>query len=228
MIEINLPDSISRRAELVEEPRTERGGGSLFTTPVSWIELSEAASVTLSSTMDVHDKELANFLSADHGKFRYDYIRLGCTFHPEKSERFEQAWLKVTLTENGQPSSSKPIAWSLYPVEGHDRSEQKMQVKVGSKFEVVSAEVGYSAQSATKLYFLRAFKEGSSDPFWELTSTPATSLEGIFRFHLVVRSEASGSVKGSVRLETVISNRSFVVFRSKRPFDHTPSQEFQL
>ena len=45
---------------------------------------------------------------------------------------------------------------------------------------------------------------------------------------MVVRSAGPYHTVGEVRLEAVISNRSFVVFREKRPFDQTPSVEFIL
>jgi len=45
---------------------------------------------------------------------------------------------------------------------------------------------------------------------------------------MVVRSPSAVATLGEVRLEAVISNRAFVLFREKRPFDQTPSAEFRL
>jgi hypothetical protein len=59
-------------------------------------------------------------------------------------------------------------------------------------------------------------------------NTGADSLDGVLRFHMVVRSESSSSTLGTVRLEAVISNRSYVIFREKRPFDLSPSSSFRL
>jgi hypothetical protein len=43
-----------------------------------------------------------------------------------------------------------------------------------------------------------------------------------------VRTPAGSTTTGQVRMEAVISDRSFVAFRQQRPFDQTPSQEFHL
>jgi hypothetical protein len=88
--------------------------------------------------------------------------------------------------------------------------------------------VGASSKIPKKLYSLRGYREGKPNPYWELYNNEATSLDGSLRFHMVVRSAAASSTLGQVRLEAVVSNRSFVVFREKRPFDQTPSAEFTL
>jgi hypothetical protein len=179
--------------------------------------------------MDVEDKELANFLAAEQGKFRYDYVRLGCSFHPDHPERFEKAWLYVDLDVAGLASGVPfPIAWSIYPVETHDEVEESLSTKIGSRLSIFSAEVGSSKKVASKLYSLRGYKEGKSDPHWEMRATDTSSLDGLLRFHIVVRSLASTEVRARVRLETTLSDRLFAVFRSQRPFDESPSLQFKL
>jgi hypothetical protein len=230
VIIVNLPETRSSRMELVENVRTIKSGGigPSFLDPVSWIELSEPASVTLNKDPAIEDKELAQFLAAEDTRYRYDYVRLGCTFRANPPERFEKAWLTVALSTSGAPSADGPISWSIAPVNDYDLTEETTSAEIGSSGKILSAKIGAGTKMAKKVYSLRAFREGNANPYWELTATDSTSLEGILRFHMVVRSPAKSSTTGQVRMEAVISDRSFVAFRQKRPFDQTPSQEFHL
>src|ERR1035441_9931547 len=123
MISINLPETGSTRVELVEEPRKEKSGDAPFE-PVSWIDLKEPTWTTLNKESAVDDKELALFLSANDVRFRYDYVRLGCSFKANPPERFEKAWLKVTLNSQDSRSGDEPISWSIAPVNDYDLSEE--------------------------------------------------------------------------------------------------------
>jgi hypothetical protein len=227
MISISLPDTRSSRMELVSETRKEKGGDFAPLEPVSWVELSEPASITLREPAG-DDKELGQFLSANDGRFRYDYVRLGCTFRASPPERFEKAWLSLTLKAQDSQSSEAPISWSIAPVNDYDLSEENTTAEIGTSGKILTAKIGAGTKISKKVYSVRGYREGNSNPYWELISTEATSLEGILRFHTVVRSPAEIVTVGQVRLEAVISNKVFVAFRHKRFFDQTPSQEFQL
>src|SRR5215471_3702703 len=100
VLSINLPEPVTRRMELVPEPRQEKGGTSILQVS-SWIELSDPQHVRLGKDPVSDDKELAQFLAANDGRYRYDYVRLGCTFCPQNGERFEKAWLNVTIKPEG-------------------------------------------------------------------------------------------------------------------------------
>jgi hypothetical protein len=224
---IELPDAVSQRMELVAEPRQEKGGspgGPLS----SWIELSEPQHIILRKDSAVDDKELHEFLAGNDGRYRYDYVRLGCTFCPQNAERFEKAWLSVLLTPEGDPPASPPISWSLFPLDEFEKVEETISTKIGSSAKILSAEIGGSSKITKKLHSLRGYREGGPNPYWELYGTSASSLDGILRFHMVVRSTAISPTLGAIRLEAVISNRSYVLFRDKRPFDQTPSARFRL
>ncbi len=226
---IDLPEPISRRMELIAEPRIVKGAYSQSLQEVdSWIELAEPQHITLSKKPAIDDSELEQFLAADKGRFRYDYVRLGCTFCPRNDERFEKAWLKVTLeAEPAQPVAA-PISWSLFPLNEYDSIKESVSAKITAPAKILNAEVGTSSEITKKLYSLRGYREGKPDPFWEMYSNQASTLDGSIRLHMVVRSAATSSTVGKVRLEAVISNRSYVLFREKRPFDEMPSAEFRL
>jgi len=235
MFSIELPEATYRRMELVSEPRIEKGGAAeAFSAPSSFIELSDPQHLRLTTTAVDGDKELEAFLAANDGRYRYDYVRLGCSFGPQNGERFEKAWLKVELKPQvpvaADPILAKdaPMAWSIFPVDTSQETEESTSTKFGSTAKLLSAEIGSSTKIAKKLYSMKGYREGKANPFWELYSNQADALDGIVRFHMVVRSPAAVATVGAVRLEAVISNRSYVIFREQRPFDETPSAEFVL
>lgn len=228
MLSINLPDPDFQRMELVAEPRVEKGSSPSLLQVSSWVELSDPQYIQLSTTPVGDDKELERFLAANKGQYRYDYVRLGCSFCPENGERFEKAFLTVTLKPDGAPPSELPISWSIFPLTDFRSAKETTSAKIGATGKIVTAEIGGTSEVEKRLYSLRGFREGKPNPFWELYSNQSDNLEGSLRFHMVVRSTAGSPTLGEVRLEAVISNRSFVVFRKKRPFDQTPSSEFRL
>jgi hypothetical protein len=227
MFSIDLPEPTYRRMELVAEPRVEKGAVPL-SAPSSFIELSDPQTLTLQKAAVDGDKELEAFLAANDRRYRYDYIRLGCSFGPRNGERFEKAWLNVTLKPDVAGGADNPISWSLFPLDASQELEESSSTKFGSTAKLLSAEIGSSSKVVKKLYSMKGYREGKPNPFWELYSNEADALDGIVRFHMVVRSPAAVATLGEVRLEAVISNRSFVLFREKRPFDQAPSAEFHL
>jgi hypothetical protein len=229
MFSIELPEATYRRMELVSEPRIEKGGAAeTFSAPSSFIELSDPQHLLLQKTAVDGDKELEAFLTANDGLYRYDYVRLGCSFGPQNGERFEKAWLKVELKASTPVAVDPPMAWSIFPVDTSQELEESTSTKFGSTAKLLSAEIGSSTKIAKKLYSMKGYREGKANPFWELYSNQADALDGIVRFHMVVRSPVAVATLGAVRLEAVISNRSYVIFREQRPFDETPSAEFVL
>ncbi|MBB5057329.1 hypothetical protein HDF16_002014 [Granulicella aggregans] len=235
MFSIDLPEATYRRMELVSEPRIEKGiAADAFSVPSSFIELSDPQHLMLQKTAVDGDKELEAFLAANDGRYRYDYVRLGCSFGPQNGERFEKAWLKVELKPEAPVAVDPvtavhgPIAWSIFPVDTSQELEESTSTKFGSTAKLLSAEIGSSTKIAKKLYSMKGYREGKANPFWELYSNQADALDGVVRFHMVVRSPVAVATLGAVRLEAVISNRSYVIFREQRAFDETPSAEFVL
>jgi len=227
MISIDLPEPTSRRMELVPEPRQVMGDAPSILEVNSWVELTDPQYIRLSNNPVYEDKELEQFLTSNDGTYRYDYVRLGCSFYPQKGERFEKAWLKVELKPEVPQPRSVPISWSIFPLNEFDNVEETTSAKL-SGGKILNAEVGASSKFNRKLYSVRGYREGKPNPFWELYNNEATTLDGSLRFHIVARSAGASPTLGEVRLEAVISNRSFVIFREKRPFDQTPSAEFRL
>jgi hypothetical protein len=191
--------------------------------PHSWIELGQATAVRLTSKM-ADDKELANYIAAEKGKFHYDYVRLGCSFYPSGGERFDQAWLEVELTTVSPDSA---IAWSMIPDNANDPVQYTSTAKIGANLKFLSSEMQEQEQFSKKLYSIRGYREGSAKPFWEMKRTDLADLDGLFRFHLVVRSPHGQITTGSVKLSTMIGTRKYLVFHSQRRAN-APLQEFHL
>jgi len=217
--------------EKVREVRGSRRNGNEGP-PRSWIEISPVTSIALSAKM-TEDKELANFIESQKATYRYDWVRLFCSFFPEQGETFEKAWLNVDLSANGaaQPDAL-PIAWSVTPETQYDSVQRTLSATLGSELKFTPAKVtaGLSGQetAALKRYFIRSYSVGGAKPFWEMAHTDLASINGSFAFHLVIRSSRATETKGVVKLSAVIGARTFLVFRSERAHADEPVQEFLL
>jgi hypothetical protein len=226
MITIDLPDEPYFRAELTLDPRQLRadtpGGPSV--PPESWIDLAPVTAIRLTKQMADDDEELSHYIAAEKGKFQYSYVRFGCTFYPSNGEHFDQAWLEVELAPG---ATGGVIAWSMVPDNVHESVTRTSKAKIGSQLKFLSSEMEEGEQFAEKLFSVRGYREGTSKPFWEMKRTDLADLNGLFRFHLVVRSPHNLKTKGTVKLSTMIGSRKFLVFHSQRAAN-TPLQEFQL
>ena len=161
---INLPDPTFRHMELVADPRAEKGANFAPQDIKSWVELSDPQHLVLHSEPIGDDKELEQFLAANDGRYRYDYVRLGCTFRPATGERFEKAWLSVTLRPDGQPPQEPPLAWSMFPSDEYSTSQETASTKIGSSAKILSAEFGASRQTSNKAPQLAYFPRKNAQP----------------------------------------------------------------
>lgn len=234
MILIDEPSEPAVRTYLQEEARVVRGKaadasgpGKAWNPPGSWIDLSPVTTIPLMDKM-TDDPELANFIASESGKFRYDYVRLRCSFFPSNGERFEKAWLEVNLEPVQPVASDAPMAWSIVPGTQYDTVEVTNSAKIGAKFKLVSGEVSQAAKGNVKVYSIRGYKEGGPKPFWEMNSNDMADLNGSLAFHLVVRSPVSVETRGLVKLSTMIGTRKFLVFHSKAEGAEKPTQSFVL
>ena len=231
MISIDEPLQPGFRVNLQEDIRTVRGkpavakgdGKALG----SWIDLSPVTAIPLAAKM-TDDAELANFIAAEKGRFRYDYVRLRCSFFPCDGEKFEKAWLEVDITASERCVSDPPVAWSIVPGNEFDKVQVTNSAKIGAKFKLMEGEVSQSTTGDVKLYSIRGYREGGPQPFWEMKSNELADLNGSLAFHLVVRSPSNVDTKGSVKLSTMIGARKFWVFHSAAAHANEPVQNFVL
>ncbi len=224
MITIDLPDPPLFPVELAPDSRQVRGGEATTRPPSSSIELGQPMVVRLTSKTAQDDKELASYIAAEKGKFQYNYVRLVCSLYPSGGEQFDQAWLEVELTSDSPKSA---IAWSMIPDSVHESVKRTSTAKVGAALKFLSSEMQEAEQVDEKLYSIRGYREGTGKPFWEMKRTDLATLDGLFRFHLVVRSPCHEETKGTVKFSTTIGARKFFVFYNQRQ-ENVPVQEFYL
>lgn len=230
MILIDEPVQTGFRVNLHEENRIVRGKPSFVADgkgPGSWIDLSPVTSVPLGAKI-ANDPELASFIAAERGRFRYDYVRLRCSFFPVAGETFNKAWLEVELQPSEPNVSDPPVAFSIEPGSEYETVEITDSAKVGAKLKFISSELTDSTKKNVKLYSIRGYREGGPKPFWEMQSTDLADLNGTFAFHLVVRSPTTVETNGSLKLSTVIGTRKFLVFHPEHPHADEPVQKFVL
>ncbi|HEX7999970.1 MAG TPA: hypothetical protein VF528_16395 [Pyrinomonadaceae bacterium] len=224
MITIDLPDPPLFRVELTPDSRQVRSGEASVQPPSSSIELGQPTVVRLTSKTAQDDKELASYIAAEKGKFQYNYVRLVCSFYPSEGEQFDKAWLEVELASDSPKSA---IAWSMNPNNVHESVKRTSTAKVGAALKFLSSEMSESAQVDEKLYSIRGYREATAKPFWEMKRTDLATLDGLFHFHLVVRSPYQEETRGTVKFSTTIGTRRFLVFYDQRPKD-VPVEEFYL
>jgi hypothetical protein len=231
MIFIDLPElPLVRVGLLEEESRSVRGGAVSARQdhqPTSWIDLSPVTTIPLTPEMS-EDKELVNFIVSERDRFRYDYVRLRCSFHPTGDEKFEKAWLEVTLSPGGPVAGDPPVAWSMAPGAQYDTVESTNSAKIGAKLKFLSSEVSESSKAGVKLYSIRSYRESTANPSWEMKTHELADIDGNFAFHLVVRSPNEVKTMGTVRLSTIIGKRMFWVIKTEQPHADEPVQDFVL
>jgi hypothetical protein len=230
MISIDEPIQPSFRVALQEDIRIVRGRPAIAQgsgkAPLSWIDLSPVTAISLAANM-TEDAELANFIAAEKGQFRYDYVRLRCSFFPCGGERFEKGWLEVDITPSKPGVSNPPVAWSMVPGSEFEKVKVTNSAKIGAKVKLIG-EVSQSTTEDVKLYSIRGYREGGPQPFWEMKSNELVELNGSLAFHLVIRSPSDVETKGSVKLSTMIGARKFWVFHSEAAHTNEPVQNFVL
>jgi hypothetical protein len=176
------------------------------------VEITTPLMTPLTSKLAAPDNELAAFWKAESGRFKYDYITFRTTFMPTERSRFERAWIEIQL--DSEKGNEGPIAWSLAPDQIVDITKLTSTAKIGGKFQLLKAEMGAEVGKEAKEYVLRAWREHTSAPFWELTRTDTTILAGTFRLHLIVRSPANTQSTGQISARAVIGKKTFWIVTS--------------
>jgi hypothetical protein len=231
MITLELANTPSHRFDLQESVRQFRGK-SIGPAPAkqleSWVELSEVASVTFTEDLITEDKKLVPFFNAHKDKFRFDYIRFGCTFRPRKSEVFNQAWLAISLEREHSRPNGGLVVWSMVPEKQYDTTTVSTKATIGAKLKFITAEVDSGRIRSEKDYFIRAYREGRGAPFWEFTGTRSEPINGSYLLHMIVRSNTNNVIQGKVELTATIEQKKFFVIPSVKDFEDKPVRDFRL
>jgi hypothetical protein len=231
MLELNLPETPKYQFALEES--VERGQDSISSTRrlESWVELSEVTSLKLTKDITTEDEDLTNFILSDE-KFNFYYVRLGCSFHSSKQEKFDQAWLEIKLASSNHKVSEKPFVWSMRPLDSYETVEVTNSATISPKMTLVSGEIsgniGEQRKQAYKNYFLRAFGEGTPNPFWEFKKTELAEINGSYRFHMIIRAAVGIKVSGNVELFTRVRRKRYLIIPSVEDLSDKPILFFNL
>jgi hypothetical protein len=224
LIEIEMPQMPRRRFGLRE--RVARGGDGGGALP-AYVELSEPAVITLNETYASADEELRFFLSEERARYRYDLVRLGCTFNPTEGEPFERARLEIELEAEDARDVAPPVAWSMEPETGFESVELSRNVQIGTELRFVSGSATRSAKSEQKEYFLRAYRLQKHNPYWELRRTGHTDIIGHYSFNLIFRSAVASRTRGVIGLGATVRKRKFILMHEEESFPDRPFLEFR-
>ncbi|MHA7776866.1 hypothetical protein [Roseibium sp. M-1] len=217
----------THRYQLVEGDRAVRGQSVQERSLSGWIELSEAAVIPLSAELMKDDAELTSFHRSEAETHSYHYVSFNCSFGPGEKQKFEKAWLEATLASSDGGDIS-PIAWSMNPKDAWDSVEQSAKASIGAKFELISSGLEASQKADVKSYFLRAYREKQSNPYWEFRSTDTADIDGTYRFHMITRSQKGARGSGSLKLSAVVQKRRYFLLTASEAAEAPPEITFKL
>lgn len=227
MIEIQFPTPKHHRFQMKAEERFVRGQKSESIVDQSWIELSEVMSHTIKIDDVKTDPELLSYYKTTAEHFRFDLVRLGCTFKSGEQESFDKAWLSAPMLSNKE-DKLLPIVWAMNPEQIYDTVEINNSVKIGAEFKFISSEANREYKTLHKEHFLRAYREGKGAPLWEFCKTKTTSIEGSFILTMIVRVPKTLCVEGKVNVAGIIGKTKFLLIKTKHRLEDLPSLTFQL
>jgi hypothetical protein len=213
VIELDVMDGEPIRFELQPVQRSTKAHPALApkTANGALIEITMPLVTSLTAELAAGDAELAAFWEAEAGRFRYDYVTFRTTLMPLERARFERAWIEIHLkTASGEEAT----AYSLAPDQIVDITKLTNKAKIGAKFQLLTAEMGAEEGKEAKQYVLRAWREHTSSPYWELCRTDTTTLAGTFRLHLIVRSPVARRGVGQISARAVIGKQTFWITTS--------------
>lgn len=228
MIDLATTDGSAQRFDLAPDDRvTRKGAIDPVTAPRSaFIEITEPLVTPITKALVANDAELAAFWESEKRRFRYDYVQFRCTLMPADNMPFEKAWLEVHLESSA--GEKGPIAYSMHPDKLVIVASLSDSAKLGSDFKLVKSEIQTKTETETEIYFLRAWREQTADPYWAFSRTETTELAGTYRFHLVTRTPAEIGGRGKLTARAVVAKRTFLIFNREKLAGEPASLTFAL
>jgi hypothetical protein len=228
MIELDVAEGSLLRCELQLIHRTKQRHEVAATSaiPTAPIEITTPMVTALTTQLAAADAGLAAFWKAESGRFHYDYVTFRATFMPLERAQFERAWIEVQLS--AQRGREAPIAYSLAPDRIADVTQLTHKAKVGARLQFLSGEMGAEEGKEAREYVLRAWREHTASPYWELSRTDTTPLVGTFPLHLIVRSPVESRATGCISVRAVIERRTLWMVTSDPAAPIGDAVEFAL
>jgi hypothetical protein len=224
---IELPDPPSREVVLDPNVALNRGGSvpGEFREPLHG-RLSMGGPVVRRISVDsTDDVELRRFLERDAGDSDFYLLRLTCTLRSADDEPFTEVLLGVALSAEDVLLEA-PIAWSMEPERLVDAVEVSRSVRLGPSLKILGLGLDGNVEIGGKRerhdVFLEALYELESTPTWAMYRTASTSLQGLHRFHLVVKATKGSITVGEVAATAKIEKKRFGILGYEAALPDTP------
>lgn len=167
-------------------PAEDREGGRLRAGTIFAMPLSSKT---------VSDEGLASFIEAQAGSFDYHLLRTVCTFIDTDKQRFESAWIKVSLSRpDGESDPDQlPVAWSLEPERLTQPSGIVRDIEISASLKLVTGKMSSTGPVPEATYLQGKFG-ASSRPTWYLKRVSGRAIDGDVDLRIVAR--IAGGVQG--------------------------------
>jgi len=160
------------------------------------------------------DVELRRFLQEDAGDSDFYLLRLTCTLRADDDEPFTEVLLGVLLSA-ADAGLDAPIAWSMEPARLAEPVEISRSVAFGPSLKILGigleSKVDVGEKRERQDVFVEALYELESTPTWAMYRTRSTALQGLQRFHLVVKAARGSTTVGEVAATAKIERKRFGV-----------------
>jgi hypothetical protein len=214
---MDLPDPILQGFDLLEDivpllgraiPHADAEGDR--------IKVSQVLTTPITQTSAPDDPDLEAFLKSDQNRFQYHLIRVVCTFTDLDEDRFESAWIMMSLSnpENPEEESEQPISWSMEPI--HMTTPTGIVNKIGIKGSVqcVTGELQHERHQGDETYLETRYL-ATSRPTWYLSPTRRHRIDGDHDLRVITRSPTGQRGQAEVSLGADIRRRNLLLFHGK-------------
>ncbi|WP_298421117.1 hypothetical protein [uncultured Kordia sp.] len=227
MIEIKFEESKKRTFKLYKKERDSRGKSFDNIIDSSSVDLSEVISQQITAIDGDNDPEMVHFLDNQDPEYRFNIIRIGCTFRTKKDEHFSKAWISVPMHFKENPTE-KPLVWSLTPENVAEDVKAKDSIKISSELKFLKGEVSHEESTTSKDFFITSFREGKGSPMWEFEKTNNISINGSYACYIIIRTKKSDHIKGKVEIKTVLKEKTYIIFNKEKEMEAIPFLEFEI
>jgi hypothetical protein len=147
--------------------------------------------------------------------YDFHYVRLSCTFLPDKDCRFDWARFGVELSAesgSGEPSSINPIAYDVFPSEVLSEIKCKREIDFTSELKLLAGIVNVGTEISQSKEFIiyepqiNGFGINRSSTGWNFDKTKEKGIWGDRIVLLVVRAPKNSKVRARFLLGAEVSS----------------------
>lgn len=178
------------------------------------------------------DADLRTFIERESGTSRFYKVLIACSFHADRDEPFEEAWLKVDLERTDGVEGTGPIAWSMDPLKEITRMEvgRTFSLKGELKFGVGGLEAGGEENRKLDLELTHVAAYGilQSNPFWEFRRTTTCAIERTYELAMIVRVPRHVQARARISMQANVRRKRFGLIPYTAEFPDRASSDILL